>query len=85
MSDKKRGIMLKNLNYEDDGMQELINPVPLEMLVDDDADLEVDFEVDELVAIENQAVREVICMLEDTIDLLDDQPAAGPRNDHQKT
>ncbi len=71
MSDKKRGIMLKNLNYEDEGMQELINPVPLEMMLDDDADMEIDFEIDDMVAMEDEAVRDVIGMLEDTMDILE--------------
>jgi len=70
MSDKKRGIMLKNLNYEDEGMQELINPVPLEMMLDDEADLEIDFEIDDMVASEDEAVRDVIDMLEDTVNIL---------------
>jgi hypothetical protein len=71
MSDKKRGIMLKNLNYEDEGMQELINPVPLEMMLDDDADMEIDLEMNNMVAMEDEAVRDVIDMLEDTINILE--------------
>ena len=71
MSDKKRGIMLKNLNYEDEGMQELINPVPLEMMLDDEADMEIDLEVDEMVAMEDEAVKDVIGMLEDTMTILE--------------
>ena len=74
MSDKKRGIMLKDLNYEDEGMQELINPVPLEMIVDDDADIEIDLEVNEMVAMEDEAVKDVIGMLEDTMDILEHKP-----------
>jgi len=62
--------MLKNLNYEDEGMQELINPVPLEMMLDDEADLEIDFEIDDMVASEDEAVRDVIDMLEDTVNIL---------------
>jgi hypothetical protein len=71
MSDKKRGIMLKNLNYEDEGMQELINPVPLEMMLDDDADMEIDLEINDLVAMEDEAVKDVIDMLEDTMNILE--------------
>lgn len=71
MSDKKRGIMLKNLNYEDEGMQELINPVPLEMMLDDDADVEIDLEVNEMDTMEDEAVKDVIDMLEDTINILE--------------
>lgn len=71
MSDKKRGIMLKNLNYEDEGMQELINPVPLEMMLDDEADMEIDLELDEMVAMEDEAVKDVIGMLEDTMNILE--------------
>jgi len=71
MSDKKRGIMLKNLNYEDEGMQELINPVPLEMMLDDDADMEIDLEVNDMLAMEDEAVKDVIDMLEDTINILE--------------
>jgi hypothetical protein len=76
MSDKKRGIMLKSLDYEDEGMQELINPVPLEMIVDEDADLEIDFELSDVIALEDEAVKDVIEMLEDTANILD-HPQTG--------
>ncbi|MGD2119311.1 MAG: hypothetical protein PVG66_13200 [Chromatiales bacterium] len=70
MSMKKRGIMLKSLTLEDEGMQELINPVPLELLIDEDADLDIELEVDELIAQENQAVQDVLEMLEETLPIL---------------
>lgn len=74
MSMKKRGIMLKSLTLEDEGMQELINPVPLELIIDEDADLEIEFEVDELIALENQAVQDVLAMLEETLPILSTDP-----------
>jgi hypothetical protein len=76
MSEKKRGIMLKNLNYEDEGMQELINPVPLELIVDDDADLELDFELNEVVAMQDDTVKDVLEMLEDTMNILENSQSA---------
>lgn len=71
MSVKKRGIMLKSLTLEDEGLQELINPVPLELIIDEDADLALELEVDEIIAMENEAVRDVLEMLEDTVLILD--------------
>lgn len=80
MSNKKRGIMLKSLTPEDEGMQELINPVPLDLIIDEDDDPQLLQERDEIVASENQAVQDVLEMLEDTMQLLDDNtkpPAAS--------
>jgi len=71
MSIKKRGIMLKSLTLEDEGMQELINPVPLELVIDEDADLDLELELDAMLAEENQVVRDVLNMLEDTVLLLE--------------
>jgi spore coat polysaccharide biosynthesis protein SpsF (cytidylyltransferase family) len=71
MSSKKRGIMLKSLTPEDEGMQELINPVPLELIIDEDEDFEMSIEIDEIVAAEDEAVRDVLEMLEDTAQILD--------------
>ena len=71
MSLKKRGITLKSLTLEDEGMQELINPVPLELVMDEAADIELELEVDEIIAIENEAVKDVINMLEDTVMILE--------------
>lgn len=71
MSIKKRGIMLKSLTLEDEGMQELINPVPLELVIDEDADLDLELEVDRMLAEENQAVKDVLNMLEDTVLILE--------------
>lgn len=71
MSLKKRGIMLKSLTLEDEGMQELINPVPLELVIDEDADLDLELEIDEMVASENQALSDVLGMLEDTALILE--------------
>jgi len=70
MAVKKRGIMLKSLTPADEGMQELINPVPLELVIDEDADPELEFEADELIALEDQAVRDVLGMLEDAVQIL---------------
>ena len=73
MSGKKRGIMLKSLTLGDEGMQELINPVPLELVIDEEADLDValELEVDEMIAQENEAVRDVLDMLEEMVSVLE--------------
>lgn len=71
MSNKKRGIMLKSLDYQDEGMQELINPVPLELIGSEDADLEIDIEISRQEIEENDAVRDVIEMLQDTVEILE--------------
>ena len=71
MSSKKRGIMLKNLAVADDGMQELINPVPLELILDEDASTDMQLELDELIATENAAMKEALTMLEDTAQILE--------------
>ncbi len=63
--------MLKSLTPEDEGMQELINPVPLELIIDEDEDFEMSIEIDEIVAAEDEAVRDVLEMLEDTAQILD--------------
>lgn len=68
MSNKKRGIMLKSLDYQDEGMQELINPVPLELIAGEE-DLEIEFS--DLEVEENDAVKDVIEMLQDTMEILD--------------
>lgn len=70
MSDKKRGIKLKNLEYRDEGMQELINPVPLDLLVPEDESQDQAI-IEQIETEENQAVKDVIGMLEDTKTLLD--------------
>lgn len=69
MSVKKRGIMLKSLTLEDEGMQELINPVPLDLILDEDEDVVIDIETDE--AAEDEVLQDVLGMLEDTLPLLD--------------
>ena len=71
MSNKKRGIMLKSLGYQDEGMQELINPVPLELIGSEDADLEIDIEISDQDLQGSDAVKDVIEMLQDTMDILD--------------
>ena len=73
MSGKKRGIMLKSLTLGDEGMQELINPVPLELVIDEEADLDaaLELEVDEMIAQENEAVRDVLDMLEEMVSVLE--------------
>ncbi len=75
MSGKKRGIMLKSLTLKDEGMQELINPVPLELVIDEDGDLDAgldpELEVDEMIALENEAVKDVLDMLEDMVSVLE--------------
>ena len=71
MSAKKRGIMLKSLTLEDEGMQELINPVPLELVIEDESDLDMELELDELIAMENAAVKDVLDLLEDTVLILE--------------
>lgn len=75
MSGKKRGIMLKSLTLKDEGMQELINPVPLELVTDEDGDLDagldLELEVDEMIALENEAVKDVLDMLEDMVSVLE--------------
>jgi hypothetical protein len=67
--------MLKSLTLEDEGMQELINPVPLELVIDEDAELDagldLDFELDKMIASEDMAIRDVLDMLEDTVLILD--------------
>ena len=73
---KKRGIMLKSLTPEDEGMQELINPVPLELIIDEDEDIALELEIDEYIAEENEAVKDVLDMLEDTAELLSDKKTA---------
>ena len=70
MSEKKRGIQLKNLEYRDEGLQELINPVPLD-LIDEQEEADALQQAAELESQENQAVQDVIVMLEDTHKLLD--------------
>lgn len=69
MSAKKRGIMLKSLSFEDEGLQELINPVPLELVIDENGDFET--EVEEMIARENEAILDVIDMLEDAVLILE--------------
>lgn len=71
MSNKKRGIMLKSLDYQDEGMQELINPVPLELIGSEDADLEIDIEISDQDLLGSDAVKDVIEMLQDTMEILD--------------
>ena len=71
MSNKKRGIMLKSLDYQDEGMQELINPVPLELIGSEDADLEIDIEISDQDLQGSEAVKDVIEMLQDTMEILD--------------
>ncbi|MEJ2214619.1 MAG: hypothetical protein P8Y20_11310 [Gammaproteobacteria bacterium] len=71
MSNKKRGIMLKSLDYQDEGMQELINPVPLELIGSEDADLEIDIEISDQDLQGSDAVKDVIEMLQDTMEILD--------------
>ena len=71
MSNKKRGIMLKSLDYQDEGMQELINPVPLEWIGSEDADLEIDIEISDQDLQGSDAVKDVIEMLQDTMEILD--------------
>lgn len=75
MSGKKRGIMLKSLTLEDEGMQELINPVPLALALDDiselEAGLDVELEIENSTDHELSAIQDVIEMLEDTAVLLD--------------
>ena len=70
MSKQKRGIMLKSLNHGDEGMQELINPVPLSMVVADDNDADASADINLMIEQENRAVKDVIDMLEDTAILL---------------
>jgi len=70
MSKQKRGIMLKSLNHGDEGMQELINPVPLSMVVADDNDADANADINLMIEQENRAVKDVIDMLEDTASLL---------------
>ena len=63
--------MLKSLDYQDEGMQELINPIPLELIGSEDADLEIEIEISRQEAEENDAVRDVIEMLQDTVEILE--------------
>ena len=67
--------MLKSLTLEDEGMQELINPVPLELVIEDeyglDAGMNLELEVDEIIAKEDEAVRDVLDMLQDTVLILE--------------
>ena len=67
--------MLKSLTLEDEGMQELINPVPLELVIEDeyglDAGINLELEVDEIIAKEDEAVRDVLDMLQDTVLILE--------------
>ena len=70
--------MLKDLTPGNEGLQELINPVPLELIVDEDEDFEMSIEIDEMIAAENEAVRDVLEMLEDTVELLDTGDSGKP-------
>ncbi len=73
MSNKKRGIMLKSLASADEGMQELINPVPVDLVEEADDPINDLRAVDEIIAEENQALEDVIMMLKDTARLLADK------------
>jgi len=71
MSNKKRGIKLKSLHHADEGMQELINPIPLDLLEEEDGDEEAAREIEAMQANEDNAVKDVLEMLEETHQLLD--------------